>query len=688
MKHIALIMCSSLLGMLPAARTQAQSWIWAQRHGGDSVEVSGRGIGGSIYSGDRVQGWNSVVDVTTDAQNNVYAVSLVLSKYLDLNGLPLSGWGRSDLMLSSYTCTGQLRWSKVIGSNLDSDLAVGVRCDDQGVYVGGMTNSNFALGSSGCHFGTDTVTGNTTKNIFLAKWDFNGQFQWLRMPQPDTLSAAMAQRSALVDLDATPSGDTCFMFCYLSPGSYGGGAYQVTTPGMNVLKYTSSGQFAGGVALPYQQPILSTLYLSSWRYNSPLRRFVVAGTAFNSVTTTLNMAGTQLGIFWGYLASFDAGSGHLNFLIYDTVIHGIVLSNKPAIDAWGNIYLSGSAQKDNHFNGVPFPNPIADTSNFVQYNYCPFVMKIDGQSGNPIWTAKAQATTGWGLNVCLRKKELLLTGVYRGTLSFPGHSISNNPLLDTNDAFIAYLDTASGGVGRLYSLKTKGYIAYSENIFNVIIADRKGSFICGGSFRDTLVLGQTTLVEQHPAQAPVHSANTKHSDAWIGKLGYDNCNCSISASYQTVGFYSNSGYFTYLGSTNLDSLVWEWGDGTQSTYRSNFLNTISHAYSGAGHYMVCVTAYVDSCIDSRYCQMQSLGMSQALGAAVEVYPNPATQALYIGHLAGGSVRILSVRGEEMIHQSIGSERQEIPIGSLAPGYYLVLLRDKEGQSGQRSFVKQ
>jgi hypothetical protein len=246
-----LLIVALVLTMLPHT-SHAQTWKWAQRHGGDSIQSSSVFFQPPFQN--RLRGWNSVVDIATDQLNNIYAVSLVLSKYLDLNGMPLSTYGKADVLLSSYTCDGILRWSKVIGSNQDSDVAIGVRCDQVGVYVSGMTSSNFSSGSTGCHFSTDTVPGSMTKNFFLAKWDINGNFLWLRMPQPDTISPQSVRQSALIDMDASPSGDMVYLFCYLTPGAYAGGLYNVPTAGAYVLKYFSSGAFAGGVSLPYHYP--------------------------------------------------------------------------------------------------------------------------------------------------------------------------------------------------------------------------------------------------------------------------------------------------------------------------------------------------------------------------------------------------------------------------------------------------
>lgn len=666
----------------------AQNWNWAKRHGGDSVETVGGWNSMSPPFQDRLQGWNSVVDLAADPQNNIYAVSLVLSKYLDINTTPLAGFGKSDILLSSYTCDGVLRWSKVIGSNQDSDVVIGVRCSELGVFVSGMTTSNLATGSTGCHFSTDTVIGSTPKNIFLSKWDFNGNFQWLRMPQPDTISAQSARSSALVDMDANFVGDTMYLFCYLTPGSYAGGQYNVPSKGAYVLKYTGTGSFAGCVPLAYQKLFdfpNSELYASRWSYNGPQNQFVAIGRSTVTLQKGLDVGGTQLGRGSAYLASFNASTGGLNFLLRDTNAYTTQLLRKVAIDPKGDLYVSGNANQNALFNSQTFPNSLANVSPAYPYStgYAPFVMKINGKTGTLIWTSKSQATSALGLNVCLRKRELLLSGEYSGTLSFSTTSVSNNPAVDSGDAFTAYLDTATGALLRISSLKAKTPVPL---IFNSIILDRKGSFICSGNFNDTLKLNSAILVETHPSNAT--KGRAKLFDAWIGKLGYNNCNCSVSASYKVVSNYGTTSYVAYTGSTNIDSLVWSWGDGTKSTYKNNFTATISHAYAGNGRYQVCVTAYNDTCSDSQFCGTLPLAIGSSGLKEVSVHPNPTTEDLFIEGLPRGSASIVSVTGQTMMQIFNLSEKQVISVGHLPAGFYMILLQDETRQSTQRQFIKQ
>lgn len=676
----------AIVFLFSAVSSQAQNWKWAQRHGGDSITIKAYGF--SPLFQDRINGWNSVVDLATDPQNNIYAVSLVLSKYLDLNGTFIPGNGKSDVLLSSYTCDGTLRWSKVIGSNQDSDMAVGVRCDEVGVYVSGMTNSSFASGSTGCHFSSDTVTGNTNRNIYVAKWDLNGKFLWLRMPQPDSIGLQNANASALIDMDANSDGDTLFLFCYLTPGTYGGGRYNVTTTGTYVLKYSSTGAFAGAVALPYQKtagyPNVE-LYMTRWTYNQPLSQFIATGRAYVTLQKNLSIGGLPLPRGSAYLACFNAFSGTLNYLLQDTNAYTTQLLRKVAVDQKGDIYLSGNADTNAIFNGQRFPNPLRFSTPGTTYlaGYTPFVMKIDGKTGTQLWTSRSQATSAFGLNICLRKKELLLTGEYEGTLSFPAASISNNVATDTADAFIAYLDTSTGAVKRLSSLKARRPLPL---LFNTVVLDRKGSFICGGSFNDSLQLGNTILVETHPAKAV--PGTEKRSDAWIGKLGFSNCNCSVAANYKIVSNVGLTSFVAYTGSTKIDSLVWSWGDGTQTTYKNSFTATISHNYPAAGHYQICVTAYNDTCSDSKYCAVLPLSTGSMLPAGVSVYPNPVTKELLIEGLAGGSVRILSITGQTLLETAILIVKQSISVEALPSGYYMLLLTDKSGLSGQKSFIKE
>src|SRR5690606_38012167 len=149
----------------------------------------------------------------------VYTLARVGDSSLEADGHALSAYGKIDILLSSFTCDGVYRWSKVIGNSLDSEVAVSGKADAAGgIHVCGSMALLASSGGGGGHIGTDTVLGGTAKTMFLAKYDIGGNYQWLRMPQPDTIGHRSATLlSRLLDMDTDDSGNIHLM-AYLSPG--------------------------------------------------------------------------------------------------------------------------------------------------------------------------------------------------------------------------------------------------------------------------------------------------------------------------------------------------------------------------------------------------------------------------------------------------------------------------------------
>src|SRR5690606_26617490 len=88
--------------------------------------------------------------------------------------------------LASWDCEGRYRWKKVFGSYGTFGID-GAGIDSLGgIYFTGSfsTDTNFQR----TYFDTDTVLGKTNKQWYIVKYDTAGRFQWLKMPQPDTVT--------------------------------------------------------------------------------------------------------------------------------------------------------------------------------------------------------------------------------------------------------------------------------------------------------------------------------------------------------------------------------------------------------------------------------------------------------------------------------------------------------------------
>lgn len=81
--------------------------------------------------------------------------------------------GSNDIFLAKYTLSGTLLWAKRAGGT-DNEKALGVAYDNSGnIFICGKFKSYATFGST-------TVNGSGEDDIFVAKYDANGNFLWVR----------------------------------------------------------------------------------------------------------------------------------------------------------------------------------------------------------------------------------------------------------------------------------------------------------------------------------------------------------------------------------------------------------------------------------------------------------------------------------------------------------------------------
>ncbi len=140
---------------LISIQSSAQHFDWALSIGGLALEV-GR-------------------DVCTDSEGNVVMVGS-FSGSANVDGTYISGMGQEDAFIAKFTSNGDLLWTRVITGPYE-DRARGVVTDDaDNIYVVGHYTDTavFVLTE------TDTVavSGDGQKDLFIAKYNADGVFQW------------------------------------------------------------------------------------------------------------------------------------------------------------------------------------------------------------------------------------------------------------------------------------------------------------------------------------------------------------------------------------------------------------------------------------------------------------------------------------------------------------------------------
>ncbi|OJW84162.1 MAG: hypothetical protein BGO69_11870 [Bacteroidetes bacterium 46-16] len=621
----------------------AQGWQWGKRGGSSDNDVNNNN--------------ETVTDMATDKSGNIYVLSKVLQTDLNVDGHPKTNYGYWDIMISSFSCDGSYRWSKVIGAD-DQDYAYGIKTDTLGgVYIVG----NLIIWGYTGHIDTDTTIPQSYKTIFLLKYDTAGIYKWFRMPQADTVTYLAATTTNVVDIDVDKNGDS-YSFCVLPPGAYANGAFIVNSKGLYVLKYNAQGVFQSGTQLQisYSSSNGAEFYGSHFKHDHKSGRYYVAGT--KSLGGTFSFNGNPI-THSMYVGAFN-NVGQYIWKRENTVLNR-GFNAHPVIDDSGSIILTGDITANDNFNGY-----IATTSGAT----CPFVVKVDS-NGNNQWAENANTNgTSYSFACALRSEnEVAIAGSYPGKLLWQGAATVPNH--DFNQGFDPFITTFNLHTGQILKVDTLGSSFGYNDEANAIAGDGRGNLYIGGYFSADLRIMHDTL-QNIGGQ----------SDFFIAKYG---CNCTqTAASYvSTVNNAAHSADFTYNGSTPYDSLKWSFGDNNMA-YTSN--DTISHTYALPGTYQVCVTVYT-ACDSNTYCQtvQVAVGITNVMGMEqVSVYPNPASDELYIENAEIGTrVRLFNIVGQQVYSGYVANKKEILNIAWLPQGTYILELTDVNGNIGNSKLIK-
>lgn len=171
--------------------------------------------------------------VACDGTNNVFIAGEIegYGNVISFVGstITLQSVGDNDVFLSKYNLNGNLLWAKSDGWKY-SDKAQAITYDNSGnVYIGGYYTDT-------TRFAGTIIPGYGKEDAFLAKYDMNGNFQWIR-------KAGSAGRDEIKSIKCDGSGNiyVCGMF---SNGAIFSGQTLTCSPGyfdMFIAKYGSDG---------------------------------------------------------------------------------------------------------------------------------------------------------------------------------------------------------------------------------------------------------------------------------------------------------------------------------------------------------------------------------------------------------------------------------------------------------------
>ena len=499
----------------------------------------------------------------TDPNGNIYVLSQVGNDPVTADTFHASGYGAEDnLLITSYTCNGQMRWAKLIASSEASCQAYGITADSLGnIYVAGT----FYEGVGGTtYIGTDaTISGAAYRylTVGLIQFDTLGHYGWIKYVGPNSI-AGLSVLGSLDDPMAIDGANNVHYFCYVQGSGVALTSGVTSVYGVYDFTYNTLGTLVSAVRLDLD----SEWYLHSAVIDPTTNKLYVCGEVNQSFGA---------GVDTFFAAAFDASRNRLwQYVAGHGDDNGL---SEVVIDKAKHLLFSGGTQSSTFsFNGDS-----VSTSHFS--GNMAVVMTTD-TNGHVRWLRSFESTfsENYFTSISLLPNDkVAAAGGFIGTVLDPitSLSFSSSPTATDNPYFVV-LDSAG------YLETMQQVYADAGGVATAIAADRVGNIYFGGEIGDSAWGGTI----------PAYHTVGGNTDFFVMKYGVD-CSCTRmpTAAYSDTG--SATIGFTYTGTTSgIDSTVWNFGDGSATTTTTNPV----HTYTASGNYTACVTVY-SSCGNDMHC---------------------------------------------------------------------------------------
>ena len=534
--------------------TYAQTFNWVTG-GGTAQDLSGYG---SEY-------WEQTNFMCTDPNGNVYALSVVGDLPITVDTFHATAYGaEQNILITSYTCSGQMRWAKLIASSGEDCPPLGIKADSLGnIYVAGSFGG--AGGGSTFYIGHDTTISSASTEyltIGLIQFDTSGNFKWIRYLGANTwASETSIELSNNLAIDAA---NNAHCFCYMKTGvPLMTGVTSIF--GTYDLEYNSSGTLLSATRLQLDSSLVA--------YGATIDQQSNKAYVYGYRRTDLLPDSS----FHCYVAAFGTDR---NLIWEDTLTSpmGSQAFSGVSADEAGHLYLCGAADDYFVYMGDTIYQPSGSVGGYVS-----FIMKTD-TAGHIEWVQQCDGNPSCGFEglALTQDNKIVAVGGFLGLMNCDGLPNTMSSGIGTqNQPFYMVVDT-SGGLIAFQQIHGDG----ENNQAQSVTSDNIGNIYIGGWVSDTI---PDTLITSY------HSVGG-NTDFFILKYGV-NCGCTSMpvANYTDTGAVTVG--FIYNGTTTpaIDSMRWEFGDGGTSMATNPV-----HTYTANGTYFACVTVYT-GCGSDMHC---------------------------------------------------------------------------------------
>lgn len=367
--------------------------------------------------------------------------------------------GDHDMFVAKYNKNGVLQWVQAAGSLID-DAGQSVAVDNSGnVYVIGYYQEEAKFTNS------VSITSQGGVDIFLAKYNSNGVFQWVR-----SAGGTGNENGAGIALGA--SGNIYITGSYEGTATFDG--ISKTANGSNsdlfIAMYNNSGavqwvQSAGGIGIDNGQSIAvdgsEKVYISGY---------------FTTTTTFGTINKTSTGGIDIFIAKFDPALSSWSYV----QTYGGTQDDIPqsiALDAGGNIYITGIFSGTTSFGGITKTSQGNNDIFVAKFNNTGVVQWVQSAGSSGLDSSQDIAVDDGG--------NVYLTGYYGRTATFGTITKTEEGGFDI---FVAKYNNA----GNLLWVKSMGNSNF--DIGQAIAIDNTNNVWVTGRYSDAVIFDKTIKV--------------------------------------------------------------------------------------------------------------------------------------------------------------------------------------------------
>ena len=405
-------------------------------------------------------GSDRAFSISVDKSGNIYVVGSYNSSTITFGTTTLTNTNTSyDMFFVKYDVNGNVIWAKSIGGT-NNDFVTAVKADTLGTF--------YAAGyffSSNITFNTTTITNSGSPDVFIAKFDINGNAIWAKS------AIGTAFSSEVISGITTDNSGNCYVIGNSNSTTLSFDSFALTTAGnqdLFVVKYSGSGNVLwakreGGTSSD------RATYITTDNTGN----YIYVSAAFESTNLTIGSTSlTNNGATDMLVAKYDL-EGNAQWAKSAGGIENDY-ANSITVDTFGNTYIIGYFESPSiTFGSITLNNatPTMDIDDM-------YLVKYDS-NGNALWAFNVGGTNrdyGFGVTITPPGNLYVAGYFYSPTLNFGTIALSN---AGGADVFLAKLSSTTVGLAEtkaqnkfsIYPNPANKFLTvqYSENIKEVKI---------------------------------------------------------------------------------------------------------------------------------------------------------------------------------------------------------------------------